>query len=548
MMDAFQFKDKNQLQWHDLDGWNYYFLVKLALLWYGVLNFHPFANLVFLAFLLFPVPSQSVHRWRNWIAIPIGFAVFYHDTWLPGLNSIASQGTNVFSFSSSYLLQLFDRFINWQIIGLFFVLFVGYLFLSQWIRITALTVIALVYLNMNTLRHPVITVLPEHHNLVTNSTAPVTTQSPQVVALSSSLPPTNANLNAYLNDFYQQQKSVHTVFPNSLASDAIPFDVLFIHICSLAWADIDAVHLRDHPIWGKFDILFSEFNSASSYSGPAAIRLLRASCGQTTHDELYKPAPKECYIMDNLAKLGFAPEMMLDHEGTFDDFLKEVRQNIGLEPVPLMSREGISPDLIAFNGQLLSNDGQLLNRWVKQQNTSNSKRSVTYFNEISLHDGNTFIGESKPAPYKVRLQSLLDLTDNFFSELEASGRKTVVVFITENWANLNGDKLQIPGLRDIPSPDITHIPVGIKLIGLKSKPMNGQITINEPSSYLAVSEFIAQLVNGNVFNQVKVNLEPLTKNLPKTAFVSSNDGVTVMKYQSLYYILLKGDTNWVPYP
>jgi cellulose synthase operon protein YhjU len=503
---------------------------------------------VFLAFLLFPVPSQSVHRWRNWIAIPIGFAVFYHDTWLPGLNSIASQGTNVFSFSSSYLLQLFDRFINWQIIGLFFVLFVGYLFLSQWIRITALTVIALVYLNMNTLRHPVITVLPEHHNLVTNSTAPVTIQSPQVVALNSSLPPTNANLNAYLNDFYQQQKSVHTVFPNSLASDAIPFDVLFIHICSLAWADIDAVHLRDHPIWGKFDILFSEFNSSSSYSGPAAIRLLRASCGQTTHDELYKPAPKECYIMDNLAKLGFAPEMMLDHEGTFDDFLKEVRQNIGLEPVPLMSREGISPDLIAFNGQLLSNDGQLLNRWVKQQNTSNSKRSVTYFNEISLHDGNTFIGESKPAPYKVRLQSLLDLTDNFFSELEASGRKTVVIFIPEHGANLTGDKLQIPGLRDIPSPDITHIPVGIKLIGLKSKPMNGQITINEPSSYLAVSEFIAQLVNGNVFNQVKVNLEPLTKNLPKTAFVSSNDGVTVMKYQSLYYILLKGDTNWVPYP
>lgn len=135
---------------------------------------------------------------------------------------------------------------------------------------------------------------------------------------------------------------------------------------------------------------------------------------------------------------------------------------------------------------------------------------------------------------------------NFFTALENSGRKAVVVFIPEHGANLVGDKLQMPGLRDIPSPSITHVPVGIKFIGLKAKPK--QIQINEPSSYLAISELIARLVDGKIFNQESVNLEILTKNLPRTPFVSSNEGVTVMKYQDKFYILLKGDNNWVPYP
>ncbi|MBI2784872.1 MAG: cellulose biosynthesis protein BcsG [Legionella longbeachae] len=546
MMDTIQVRHKNRSKWRDLAGWNYYFLVKFALLWYGYLNFHPFANLVFLAFLLFPMPSLFFHRCRNWIAFPIGLALFYHDTWLPGISSILSQGTNLFSFSSTYILELFSRLINWQIIGTAFVLLVFYLFFSQWIRITTLTVIALIWLNIIAIGSPVINFIPEKKNLILDRNQSVVAQNTQKSELSSNLPPTNDNLNAYLNTFYEQQKKLHTVFPNTLAADAQPFDVIFIQICSLAWSDIDSVHLREHPIWNKFDIIFNEFNSAASYSGPAAIRLLRASCGQEPHDELYKPVAKDCYILENLAKLGFSPEMMLDHDGTFGDFLKEVQQNGGLQQIPLIPRTGITPDLVAFNGQLLSDDGQLLSRWVNQ-NSSVTKRNATYFNEISLHDGNSYIGQHQPAPDSARLQKLLNQTDNFFAELEKSGRKTLVIFIPEHGANLVGDKLQMPGLRDIPSPSITHVPVGIKIIGMKSKPVNGQIKINTPSSYLAISELIARLVDGKIFNQVDANLEDITKNLPETAAVSSNEGVTVMKYQDKYYILLKGDSNWVPY-
>ena len=45
--------------WRGLGGWNFYFLVKFALLWAGYLNFHPMLNLVFLAFLLVPIPRDT---------------------------------------------------------------------------------------------------------------------------------------------------------------------------------------------------------------------------------------------------------------------------------------------------------------------------------------------------------------------------------------------------------------------------------------------------------------------------------------------------------
>ena len=77
--------------WRGLSGWNFYFLVKFALLWAGYLNFHPMLNLVFLAFLLVPIPQYKLHRIRHWIAIPLGFMLFWHDTWLPGPESIVSQ-------------------------------------------------------------------------------------------------------------------------------------------------------------------------------------------------------------------------------------------------------------------------------------------------------------------------------------------------------------------------------------------------------------------------------------------------------------------------
>ncbi|MDX7685283.1 cellulose biosynthesis protein BcsG [Aeromonas caviae] len=42
------------------------------MLWGGYLNFHPLINLVFAAFLIFPLPRAGWRRARHWLALPVG--------------------------------------------------------------------------------------------------------------------------------------------------------------------------------------------------------------------------------------------------------------------------------------------------------------------------------------------------------------------------------------------------------------------------------------------------------------------------------------------
>ena len=537
--------------WRGLSGWNLYFLAKFGLLWAGYLNFHPMMNLVFMAFLIFPLPNSRLHRWRNWIAIPLGFALFWHDTWLPGPESIMSQGSQIAGFSADYIWDLVTRFINWQMVGAFFVLVVAWLFLNQWIRITVFVVAAMIWVNISPL-------LPSINlwstGQATNATA-ATTTAPAAAASSATTSgdtpaqtaaPTSDNLNAWLNSFYASESKRTTTFPAQLPEDAQPFDLLVINICSLANSDVEAAGLMQHPLWSHFDIRFSNFNSATSYSGPAAIRLLRASCGQPSHTNLYQPAGNQCYLFDNLAKLGFTQHLMLDHNGVFGDFLKEVRENGGMQS-PLMDQSKLPVNLLSFDGSPVYDDLAVLDRWLQSPDMPAGGRSATFYNILPLHDGNHYQGQSKTADYKTRAQKLFDELDDFFTELEKSGRRVMVIVVPEHGAALQGDKMQVSGLRDIPSPSITHVPAAIKFFGMKAPHQGAAIDINQPSSYLAVFELVARAVDGKIFTEDSVDWSAFTSNLPQTAAVSENSNAVVVQYQGKPYVRLNGG-SWVPYP
>ncbi|MGJ5871023.1 hypothetical protein BMF90_12550 [Serratia sp. OLHL2] len=534
--------------WRGLGGWNLYFLAKFALLWFGYLNFHALPNLVFMAYLLMPIPSPRLHRWRHYLAIPIGIALFYHDTWLPGINSILSQGSQLAGFSAQYLLELVSRFINWQMVGAAFVLLIAYLFVAQWVRVTVFTVAALVWLNIVNIAGPAVSLLPASSTAAAGGAGTPATAAPTAGdnAPADSLPPTSANLTAYLNQFYEREKGRATAFPATLPADAQPFDLLVINICSLAWADMEAVNLQNHPLWSKMDIMFDSFNSATAYSGPASIRLLRASCGQLSHHDLYQPVNQQCYLFDNLAKLGFKEQLMLDHSGVFGNYLKELREQGDMQ-APLMSQAGVGNELTSFDGEPIYNDLELLTRWLDQQQKAGDARTATFFNVIPLHDGNRFVGSNKSADYQPRAQKLFDQLNTFLDQLEKSGRKVVVVIVPEHGAALVGDKMQMSGLRDIPSLNITHTPVGIKLIGIKAPHQGSPLQIKTPSSYLALSELVSRLVDGKVFSESSVDWQALTQGLPQTPVISENDNAIVMQYQGKPYIRLNGG-DWVPYP
>jgi cellulose synthase operon protein YhjU len=281
--------------WRGLGLWNLYFLAKFGLIGIGALEFHPLANFTFAAVLLYPLPPLWLHRLRNMVAIPIGAALFYYDTWLPPFSRLLAARDDIAGFSFYYLLELIQRLINPDMLAAGVILVVAYLFFSQWLRFTVISVVTLVYLT--------VVGIPQANTTAAAISAQTTpavattsgVQPPQTVALSAgtttlsqSFPPTDENLNAYLEAFYNEEKQRKTNFP-PLSSQAVPFDLLVLNICSMSWSDLEAVNLLDHPLLAKMDIIFDNFNSATSYSGPAAIRLLRASCGQPSHQKLYEP-------------------------------------------------------------------------------------------------------------------------------------------------------------------------------------------------------------------------------------------------------------------
>lgn len=541
--------------WRGLSGWNVYFLVKFALLWAGYLNFHPMLNLVFLAFLLVPIPQYKLHRIRHWIAIPLGFMLFWHDTWLPGPESIVSQGSQITGFSADYIWDLVTRFINWNMIGAFFVLLVLWLFISQWLRVTVFVSAIMIWLVASPLL-PSFTLWPAGQPTTAAANNAPNTGGGAIVATNAAPanndipaqtePPTSANLTNWLNTFYASEQKRKTTFPDALPADAQPFDVLIINICSLSWSDIEAAGLMEHPLWKHFDLLFKNFNSATSYSGPAAARLLRASCGQLSHANLYQPSGSECYLFENLAKLGFTQQLMLGHNGVFGDFLKELRSLGGIQS-PLMDQSGLPVILQGFDGSPVYDDQATLNRWLQSLDKLNTPRTATFYNTLPLHDGNHYPGQSKTADYKARAQKFFDELDSFFTELEKSGRKVMVIVVPEHGAALKGDKMQVSGLRDIPSPSITNVPAAVKFFGIKARHPDAPIIISQPSSYLAVSELVVRALDGKMFDENDINWQQYIANLPQSAAVSENSNAIVIQYQGKPYVQLNGG-SWVPYP
>jgi len=237
---------------------------------------------------------------------------------------------------------------------------------------------------------------------------------------------------------------------------------------------------------------------------------------------------------------------MLDHPGVFGGYLQELRDDGNLQ-APLMSQAGIKPELTSFDGEPVFNDAQVMQRWLDDRQKSTDTRSATFYNLIPLHDGTRELGSSKTAAWQPRAKLRFDQLDAFLTNLEKSGRRVMVLVVPEHGAALEGDRMQMSGLRDIPSPSITHVPVGIKFVGMKAPHAGKPLDVSTPTSLLALSELISRVVDGQVFNAANVNMATLTADLPQTPVISENDNAVVMMYQGKPWIRLNGG-DWVAYP
>ena len=175
-----------------------------------------------------------------------------------------------------------------------------------------------------------------------------------------------------------------------------------------------------------------------------------------------------------------------------------------------------------------------------------NERVALFYNTISLHDGNRALDggklENSVETYSRRAHKLLDDIDRFYKKVNSSGRQAVIVFIPEHGAAIRRNKNEIVGMREIPSPNVTNIPVGIMFTGKEESPVKTNI-IEQPSSYLAASDLVSKFVGKPPFVGAAAAPDAYLKNIPATRFVAENEDSVIMKFGASYYFR-SNDINW----
>lgn len=540
--------------WRGLGLWNFYFIAKLLLFWAGYIDFHVYYNLVFAAALVVPLPPLWLHRLRQLVAIPFGVALLYFDSWLPPVKRLIEQ-PEVFDFSFDYFLELAARFVNWELIGIGFIAFVLYLFLAQWVRMSVVVCIALLSVS-----------LFQWSGHLKGFFQPIQlalfdSQAGQIQPVPSSLntqdvdqplkeAPPNLSINEVLDNeltlFYEYEQDRSIDFQAAQAG-AADFDLLFLNICSLSWDDLEVTEQISHPFFNRFDIVFEKFNAGTSYSGPAIKRLLQANCGQQSHQDLYGDQRQECSLFSALQDLGFDTQAALNHDGEFQDFKQGFIDDVALSEPVVPAHLPIT--LRGVDQSPIWDDYQTLDYlWEEKLNGPANTRTALLYNSITLHDGNresTADGGGKSSPFESRVVTLLDQLNRFLDDLEDSGREVLVVLIPEHGAAFKGDRMQISGLRDIPTAKITLVPVGLSFIGAKNKPSN-PLRIEQSSSFLALAELLNRIIAANAFKADQLDWQSLITELPETKLVSENEGVVSIWHNNASFVRID-NRNWVEY-
>ncbi|TCP10621.1 cellulose synthase operon protein YhjU [Crenobacter luteus] len=511
-----------------LGVWSLYFVIKLLLFWQGLIAFHPLPNLAFALLLLLPVAGRLRRRLRHGLAAAAAIALLYHDAFLPPFMQLLEQLKVMQGFSAGYLLELAGRVVKPGAIAFLIALAAGYALVSRYLRVGTLVMMAMLWVCGSQLwsayRPP-------------PATAPAGQAAPGEGRAVQSL-------DDKLEAFYKDEGQRRVAFGGPLADPG--FDILLIHVCSLAWDDLRTVELDHHPLLSRFDILFTRFNTATAYSGPAALRVLRANCGQPSHKGLYEPAPPQCFLFEELARIGFKTELALNHDGHFDGFLKLIRQE-GRLNLPMMPLKGLKVAMTSFDNSPIYDDQAVLERWLEQRQAGGAPHVAAFYNTISLHDGNRVVGAShlnSQDSYRMRAKQLFDDLDRFIDRLEQEQRKVILVMVPEHGAALRGEKLQFSGLREIPTPAITMVPAAIKVVGAGRAV--SQVRVEQPASYTAVSAILAKMARQSPFGS---DYQPAAylDGLPSTPYVAETASTVVMQNGTRFMLRQQG-ADWMDYP
>ncbi len=537
-------------------GWfNVYFFAKFALAYFGYLNLEPAYNALLFAAVVLPIGTRAFDLLRNVVCALAAAALLWHESWLPGPEAIRANAHNLTDFTASFLLDFVVNAVNPVILAWLAAGIVAWLFLRRWIRFSTLTVIGLVVTAFPQL---VTWALPTEKEAPAKEVAAAPESAPALRserAAGPLQPPQPANgtgedVDRWLTAFFSEEVNRVANLPTEAIPETVSggFDIAVVNICSLSNDDLAATGLDRHAVWSKFDVRFSDFSSATSYSGPATLRLLTAACGQPPHSALYGERRPQCELLNRFAAAGWENRLYLDHNGRFDNYLASLRELAGLTPA-LNDLTKLHVRYEAFDGSPVYDDADVFNQWFSDLSARPASRTVSLFNLVALHDGNRSPGSAKSFDYAPLAKSLLDDLEGIMDRIEKSGRPVLFVVVPEHGAAVRGDKIQMARLREIPSPKITNVPVLVKFFGLK---LDGALrTIEAPTSYLALAELMARTATSGVYRDREADasaaVDAILMDLPQTWPVSQNANASVVRFAGVHWVRLHAG-KWIKYP
>ena len=525
--------------------WNLYFLLKTGLFYRGYTGFDWVLNLALGTALAWPMPQGRWRRLRSVLAWPAALALLYSDSYLPPPGRVLSQAKALLGFSADYWLELLQRVFSPTLAMGLVVIIGSYSLLARRIRFATLALAGILS-------------VPMVQFLQTDAADPHTSVAGLGDANASAATQQPGTPDELVRAFYAEQSQRRIQF--SASTTPPPFDIILLHVCSLSWDDMEFVGMRDHPLLQRFDVVFTDFNSAASYSGPASLRVLHGTCGQQRHQQIYEGEDPACYVFPSLEKIGYQTGALLNHDGVYENFATMLEQKGGLQG-KLLPNQSAPVHMQNFDGSPIYNDYALLSQWWKKHTAQGRSPTALYYNTVSLHDGNRVPGitsRSSLDTYKPRLVQLLADFDRFINDLEKSKRPVALILVPEHGAALRGDKMQISGMREIPSPRITVVPTAVKLIGLLlpaapvGTPANNTPTaplvVNKPMSYLDLFALLNDWFTDNPFApQPLQTLAERVAKLPGTRFISENADVVTLRNDAGQYFLKSGNDPWIKY-
>lgn len=502
-----------------MGGWAGYFFGKGYLYFRGAIPLDVLLNLAFVVFLIIPLPdvlkrSRLLTIARSALGVVIAVLLAWHDSWLPTFRDVTGFLADGGVPTGAFMFQFLAGYFNPGTVGILAVLFAACIALRRHVRFAPLVVGLLLIIAVREYTQP------------------------------------KDEMGRYLASVYQTEAARVVRFETG--GKASPdFDVVILHVCSLSWDDLRYVGLDNDPFFRQFDYVFTDFNSMTAYSAPSALRLLRATCGQTTQDALYRATRTDCYLFDALREVGYEPYAAFNHDGKYRGFTEEVRK-FGHLDVPLNIGD-LPIQQYDFNGSPLREDYSVLARWWALRQRSGARAATLYYNTTTLHDGGYWVGEknwwkeNRPDRYRAFVRKLFQDFSAFFDLVALSGRNTVILFVPEHGVALRGTTIQGPGLRDVPLPQITTVPVAVKLIGKQFGPSVPPRVIATPTSYLSLTHLLAALLKADSFGESRPDVDRALREMPKSVFVAENmDGVLIVK-KGADYFLSRGSskTQWV---